>query len=460
MSRPFRLFTNPSPPPRALPIPATPETVAPEIAAFLTALGAGRFDNPVPAPATALGRALGEVQAELAARARDEADAVVATSQNATELNILLIRLLTPLRETNVSAQAMSAAVEEMVASIREIDRASRHTAESTVDARTAMSESLGHAERAVGAFQALAALVHDAVRDVAALADASREIGGIVHAIERIASQTQLLALNATIEAARAGEAGKGFTVVANEVKNLSQQTAKATEDIRTRIDGLLGRVTRVNAVMASGNEITAEGRATIDALNQGMATASGKLENISALMTSNASILSQQISAMQECSLHVLGVADMATRNLEAMEAVAQAADGLEAAISQQMGRVAAAAFDGKVIRLAKADHVIWKRRLIAMATGRAHLKAAELADHHGCRLGKWYESEASLPYRGHPAFATLEAPHRRVHEHGKRAAALFEAGKIDEALTEIAAVEEASVEVLRCLDALQQG
>ncbi len=460
MARPFHLFTNPTSAPRARSTPPNPEAVAPEIADFLAALSAGHFANSVPAPTTALGRALGEVQAKLAARARGEADAVVATSQNATELNILLIRLLAPLRETSANAQAMTTAVEEMVASIREIDRASRHTAESTEDAGRAMTASVDHAERAVGAFRALEALVQEAARDVAALADASREIGGIVHTIERIASQTQLLALNATIEAARAGEAGKGFTVVANEVKNLSQQTAKATEDIRTRIDGLLGRVTRVSAVMANGDQITADGRATIEALNEGMATASARLDNISQLMTTNAGILSQQMSAMQECSQHVLGVAEMATRNLAAMEAVAQAADGLEAAISQQMGMIAAAEFDGKVIRLAKADHVIWKRRLIAMASGRARLKVAELADHHGCRLGKWIESEASAPYRAHPAFAQLDAPHRRVHEYGKRAAALFEAGKTDEALSEIAAVEAASVEVLRCLDALQRG
>ncbi len=460
MARSFQLFSNPSPVSRALAAPEPKDVVAPEIADFLAALGAGNFATPVPAATSALGRALGEVQARLAARARGEADAVVETSQHATELNILLIRLLAPLRETSASAQTMSAAVEEMVASIREIDRASRHTAESTVDARAVMAESVGHAERAVGAFRALDELVQDAARDIAALADASREIGGIVHTIERIASQTQLLALNATIEAARAGEAGKGFTVVANEVKNLSQQTAKATEDIRTRIDGLLGRVTRVSAVMASSDKITTEGRTTIDALNEGMAATGAKLENISGLMTSNASILTQQMSAMQEISGHVLGVAEMAGRNLEAMEAVAQAADGLEAAISQQMGSIAATEFDGKVIRLAKADHVIWKRRLIAMASGRAHLKAAELADHHSCRLGKWAESDASLPYRAHPSFAALERPHRLVHEHGKRAAALFEAGKTDEALAEIKAVEAASVEVLRCLDDLKRG
>jgi methyl-accepting chemotaxis protein len=71
----------------------------------------------------------------------------------------------------------------------------------------------------------------------VKALADTSRKIGEVVTLINEIASQTNLLALNATIESARAGEMGKGFAVVASEVKNLANQTAKATEVIAAQV-------------------------------------------------------------------------------------------------------------------------------------------------------------------------------------------------------------------------------
>ena len=71
-------------------------------------------------------------------------------------------------------------------------------------------------------------------------LGESSREIGDVVKAITSIAEQTNLLALNATIEAARAGEAGKGFAVVASEVKDLAQETAKATEDIAARVKSI----------------------------------------------------------------------------------------------------------------------------------------------------------------------------------------------------------------------------
>lgn len=115
------------------------------------------------------------------------------------------------------AATGVAGAIEQMRASIGEIARSSSHAAS------------------VAGQASHEAAEAHEVM---SRLGDASNQIGKVVELISSVADETNLLALNATIEAARAGDAGRGFAVVAAEVKNLAEETARATEDIRSRIE------------------------------------------------------------------------------------------------------------------------------------------------------------------------------------------------------------------------------
>ena len=371
---------------------------------------------------------------------------------------IAAARILSSARDIDGRAQSIAAATEELVASVAQISETSDAAAAGAEEMRSTVQHSVGAVRNAVETMGKIAGTVEAATAKVDALNVASEEIGGIVQSIDAIAKQTNLLALNATIEAARAGEAGKGFAVVAGEVKALSQQTAEATNVIRQRIAALRGEIAGIVASMAEGGEAVATGRNVMDELDADMAQVGGGIDSVAQHMGEIAGILSDQRAATGEVSEGISGIAGLTADNVHQVDRLADVMAISQQGIGQQLGGLAKQEFPDKVVRLAKADHVIWKKRLVDMAVGREQLRAEELSDHHSCRLGKWYYGDGSVPVRGRPAFAALEEPHRLVHEHGKRAAALFHAGKLDEALAAIELVETASADVVRLLDDLK--
>lgn len=188
--------------------------------AFLNQM-ADNFENTVSSVVEAVGTAAQDMETTAQGMSRTAA----ATSEQS---NVVA----QAAEQATGNVQTVASAAEELSASISEISRQ--------------VEQSRGIAQEAVDEAQ-------QATDTVSSLSSAANKVGEVVELITSIAEQTNLLALNATIEAARAGEAGKGFAVVASEVKNLADQTARATAEITEQIDAMQSATT--DAVSAISN-------------------------------------------------------------------------------------------------------------------------------------------------------------------------------------------------------------
>ncbi len=241
-------------------------------------------------------------------------DVVHAVSASATQLQSSSQAMASVAEETSREASAVAAASEQAAASVQTVASAAEE-----------LSASIGEISHQVTLAAQVSAeavtVAGDADRVMTGLDQATNRIGEVVDLINDIASQTNLLALNATIEAARAGDAGKGFSVVANEVKHLANQTAKATEEISSQIGEV--QSSTHNAVQAIG-QITA----IIGRISEINATVASAVEEQGAATREIARNVEQASAGTQEVSSNIVGV------NQAAGEAGRAAGEVLEAA------------------------------------------------------------------------------------------------------------------------------
>lgn len=141
--------------------------------------------------------------------------------------------ITTAAGEMSSNMALAASAIEESTSNIKMIHSASGELS-------SVISEIAKNAEDARNITGEAVIQTQNASNQVNDLGDAAKEIGNVVETITDISEQVNLLALNATIEAARAGDAGRGFAVVANEIKDLANQTAKATGEIKERVEGI----------------------------------------------------------------------------------------------------------------------------------------------------------------------------------------------------------------------------
>lgn len=259
-------------------------------------------------------------QATLVGGIVDNTHALASSSE---ELTSVSQQMSAAAEQTTAQANLVSAAAEQVSGNTRTVSGSIDNLVASIHEIARNAQDAASTARKAVEMASATSGTM-------AALGRSSQEIGAVIKVITSIAEQTNLLALNATIEAARAGEAGKGFAVVASEVKELARDTAKATEEIGSRIESMQGDTQRaVEAISEIGKVI----------------------EQIDSLQTKIAAAVEEQSVTTGEISRNIseatTGTSEIAENIVQVAQAAQSTAEGASntQVSSQELARMAQA-------------------------------------------------------------------------------------------------------------------
>ncbi len=402
---------------------------------------------------------LKELRVSVEERSQNEISVAVEASVQGSNSMAAVARITGDIREIDSNAQVMAAAIEQLDASISQISETADSSSEEMRHAVELVDQGMRNVQETAQATGDTADAMLATEEEARRVIDSVGQIATFISTIEGIAQQTNLLALNTSIEAARAGEVGKGFAVVASEVKTLSGQTQKATEDIRELIEGLQSAVSKLLGSVEGARESVSVTRDLTGRTEQDIGNLNGIIAATSDKMEAIAGVLGEQSGATSELSQGVSQIATGSKAAAQRANEVIQTLRDSEVSVERQFKNLEGREIRNAVLHRAKSDHFLWKKHLSQMLVGLNDLQEDQLADHHSCRLGKWYYSMTDKKITGHPAFKALEDPHARVHETGKRAASLYARADREGAITAVDEMEKASEEVVRLLDELLQ-
>lgn len=211
---------------------------------------------------------------------RDIAQSVETLTASSAELAAVSLQMAQGSEQTSGKAVAVAMSAEEMNISMQSASTSSKQVfsniqilTATTKEMSETINEIAGNTEKALTIVKNAVSQAQTTSKKIDELGHVAQEVNQVTEAIADISDQTNLLALNATIEAARAGESGKGFAVVANEIKELAKQTANATQEIKSKIDGIqettnstVAEIEQIVKVVSDMNDIVATISASIE--------------------------------------------------------------------------------------------------------------------------------------------------------------------------------------------------